>query len=96
LLEQLVSAVEANYVDGKPLHCARPEDSAFYILSHTQHKDMDPQALGNIANKRHIVITDVPGESMRFDAKGLQSLRKLATLIEMQGKLEHSLRDGVG
>lgn len=76
----------ANYVDGVPLHIARPNDSIFCIMPEAEYLQKSPREVQEILRTQNIVITDRSESSLEFDKKGLRSLcQNLSNSVTIQG-----------
>lgn len=89
-----LDAIEASYVNGKPLHVARPSQSILAVYSEQEFRHMADKEVLEVLRHKHILITDRPGEPCNFDEDGLSQLKLLTFPVTIQGKQALSLSKG--
>jgi hypothetical protein len=80
------AAVKAGFVDGRPLHVADPEKSAFFVMTEAEFESKSVEEIQGIFRQKHILVTDMRSATLQFDARGLSSLTRLSTVTFIQGK----------
>jgi len=79
-------AVAANYVNGLPLHIARPEDSIFHIIPEVEYQAKSPREIQEILRTKHILVTNHSEPPLKFDKHGLRTLcQNLSNSVTLQG-----------
>ena len=84
-LLQFDKAIRDGFVDGKPLHVADPEKSAFKVMTESEFEQKSVEEIQEIFRRKHIVITDMRSPPLKFDAKGLRTLSPLSRITFIQG-----------
>lgn len=83
-----MNAIEASFINGKPLHVARPSDSIFAIYSDQEFRLKTDKEVLEVLRHKHILITDRPREPYGFDEDGLSQLKLLTSPVTIQGKYQ--------
>lgn len=87
--EGILKAVEATYVNGRPLYAAQPEGtprSVFTVISHQDLEDMPQANRLDLLRKGHILEVDRPVEPFKFDKAGMRTLGRLDHVVSVQGQ----------
>ena len=94
LLAEVFEMVQANYVQGRPLHhlpTARsktydPSGSSIFVTPWASFKAMSVKEIQDVFRHRHILVLDAPVEQVKFDRDGLETLGSLHLSRTVQGK----------
>jgi hypothetical protein len=81
------TAINAGFVDGRPLHIADPEKSAFFVMTEAEFESMTVGEIQGIFRRKHILVTDMHFTPLQFDSRGLSSLTRLSTVTHIQGRV---------
>lgn len=74
-------------MDGRPLHIADPENSAFCVLTEAEFERKSVEEIQAIFRHKHILVTDMRSEALKFDSRGLSTLTSLSTVTDIHGKV---------
>ena len=80
------TAINARFVDGRPLHVADPEKSAFLVMTEDEFESKSVEEIQGIFRQKHILVMDMCSAPLQFDSRGLSSLTRLSTITHIQGK----------
>lgn len=81
-----LDAIKASYINGKPLHVARPSESIIAVYSEQEFRLKTDKEVLEVLRHKHILITDRPQEPYSFDEDGLSQLKLLTSPVTIQGK----------
>lgn len=74
------------YIDGQPLHKAKPDASAFTVVSYSAMQTMSISAKLKLLQRGLILETGRPVKPISFDKKGMRSLQcSLLGVMDIQG-----------
>lgn len=77
--------VERFYVDKKPRHISAPATSSFSLMTHSEYKEMNVDAIQSLLRTKHLVISQSPHRKIEFTPRGLRTLTNLNAKIPIQG-----------
>ena len=93
-MKEFFQALESFYIDGKPRHVSRPEDSIFKRIT-PQDEDaitMDPGTLRAVFSEKHLVVRgEPPTPTPQFDQRQLNKALPLHTPVSIS---DYSLDEG--
>lgn len=84
-LEAFDKAIQAGFVDGRPLHIADPEKSAFRVMTETEFEEKPIEEIQEILREKHIIVMDIQSAPLKFDAENLSTLWNLLAVTHIQG-----------
>lgn len=82
---QILNAIERTYVNGSPLHLSQPGESAFAIYTAEEFGQLSDFEVQGALRHRHILVTERPGDPIKFDRSALSELRVLTGVDTIQG-----------
>jgi hypothetical protein len=83
-----VKKFEEMYIDGKPLHKANPDASAFTVVTYSVMQTMSTAAKLKLLQRGMILETGRPVKPILFDKKGMRSLQcSLVGVVDIQGMI---------
>lgn len=78
--------VEQCYHRDQPLCISYSELSPVKVLSQAEYSKMSANEVQTLLKTKHMVITDIPNDTVQFDEDGLQILTNLDAQIDIRGK----------
>lgn len=88
---KIMKRVEESYIDGKPLHLAKPDESIFQVIAYNKFQEMEGEEMQAIWKKKQMVITGLDKPSYGFDREGMMTLTYLSRIFTIQGMSTHDL-----
>ena len=85
---ELNDAIKDNYVDGKPLFIADPDQSIFKIMTENEYQSCSSQKIQEYLRTHHIVVKDRRIPHHKFDENGLRTLRPLNEPVTIHGEFQ--------
>lgn len=93
-LASFVNAVKRDYVDGKPRHLSRPDESGFKVIPYHEFKNMTAATVqGLLRSYQCLAVTGMPVKGYKFDKVGLRTLKPMRGKVEVS---DLSILDEVG
>jgi hypothetical protein len=88
---KIMKRVEESYVDGKPPHLAKPDESIFQVITYDKFREMEGDEMQAIWKKKQMVITGLEKPSYGFDREGMMTLTYPSRIFTIQGMSTHDL-----
>jgi len=73
------------YHDGRPRYLSDPSTSILRVIPWEKFDQMPVHEVQALLAQSHIVVTDHPTRAISFDEDGLEKLRSLDLVTEIQG-----------
>jgi hypothetical protein len=81
----IMKRVEESYINGMPLHIARPEESIFQVMDNDKFQELQDTEVQAIWGKKHMVITGLDKPFYGFDTEGLMTITFPSRVFPIQG-----------
>lgn len=84
---EIMAAVQLNYVGNLPRHVSEPESSAFAIMTDEEFKRLSDEEALTIFSEKHIITTNELVQEAKWDEDTLQKLAHLNMPVYVHGKV---------
>ncbi|PPQ84807.1 hypothetical protein CVT26_012165 [Gymnopilus dilepis] len=81
---RLIARAAASYIDGRPLHLARPQHSVIEVMRYCDFVKLNSNDVQSIMSRKNLIVTDAPNMTSTFDRESLARIYPLHSPIHLR------------